>query len=391
MEYKERSLEKRIDKLWNEKEMIVIKGPRQAGKTTLLKHLKEKYGGSYYTLEDDDVLRLFNAKPDMLIDDDIIFFDEVQLSPIAGKQLKLLYDKYESRVKFVVSGSGAFDIKRMVGSFLVGRAFFLTLLPLSFEEFVRWKDGTAWKILVENKRQLIDFIKTGKIPDPLSSESLREMAYEYMVWGGYPSVVLTRDREIKKEKLKNIVELTVERDLARLFNLKDIGKIKKVSRTLSTLIGRTLKLTSLNVDFKTAEFYTAILQHSGIIALLESFHRNERTAIRKAKKLYFYDLGFRNALLNNFTDIEARENKGFLIENFVFRELIESFDLKYWRTTKEEVDFVIEEPLTGIEVKSSLKKPRGIMKFMEKYRCKGIVLTDEFKKNEVLYYPFWFA
>ncbi len=392
IQYKERNLEKKIDRLWGEKEMLVIKGPRQAGKTTLLRHLQEKYGGTYYTLEDEEVLRSFNSNPELLVDSQVKFIDEVQLSPFAGRRLKFLYDKFEGEVKFVVSGSGAFDLKREVGASLVGRAFFLSLLPLSFEEFVKWKSPLSWRILAENKKRLFDFIQGKGEIEPMGGwEALRELALQYMVWGGYPAVVLTKDREMKKERLKNIVELTVERDLVRLFSFQDIGRMKKVVKTLSSRIGRLLKMSDLEVDFKTAEKYIGVLEYSQIISLLEPFHRNERTALRKARKVYFCDLGFRNALLNNFSDIETRENAGFLIENFVFRQLCYDFPLKYWRTTnKTEVDFVIEEPLVAIEVKfGKAKALRGIKSFMDKYGAKGIVMCEEFKKAPLPRYPFW--
>ncbi len=390
--YKKRALEKKIEKLWNEKEIIIIKGPRQAGKTTLMKYLNEKYGGSYYTLEDDDVLRTFDRNPELLVDNETIFIDEVQLSEFAGKKIKRLYDKFEGNVKFVMSGSGAFDIAREVGASLVGRAFFLTLLPLSFEEFLSWNDEFGFKLLNENKKNFLRFIKEGRDIFPIGGwEGLREFANEYMIWGGYPAVVLSKDREIKREKLKGIVDLTIERDLVRLFSLQDIGRMKKFVKTLSSLTGRLLNFSNLGVDFKTAEKYIGVLEHSQIISLIEPFYKNERTVLKKAKKLYFYDLGFRNAILNNFTDIESRENSGFLIENFVMRQLIENFEIRYWRTTgKTEVDFVIEAPVFGMEVKSAFtRKVRGLKSFIKKYNSKGMVLCDRFSKEEILYYPFW--
>ncbi len=390
--YKERAIEKKISKLWNEKEIIIIKGPRQAGKTTLMKHLKKKYGGTYYSLEDEDVLRTFNTKPELLVDSDTIFIDEIQLSEFAGKKIKLLYDKFEGKVKFILSGSGAFDIKREVGASLVGRAFFLTLLPLSFEEFLKWNDEFSWRIFRENKKLFLEFIKKGKDFKPVGGwEGLREYAMEYMIWGGYPAVVLTNDKYIKKEKLRSIVDLTVERDIVRLFSIQDIGRMRKFVKTLSSLVGRLINLSNLGVDFKTAEKYIGVLEHSNIISLVEPFYKNERTALKKAKKLYFYDLGFRNAVLNNFTDIESRENSGFLIENFVLMQIIHDFEVKYWRTTsKTEIDFIIEEPFSAIEVKSTFtKKVKGLKNFIKKHGAKGIVICDRFKKDELLYYPFW--
>ncbi len=390
MEYKKRNLENKIDKLWKEKEMIVISGPRQSGKTTMMKHLKKKYGGKYYSLEDEDILRIFNTNPEFLIDDEVIFFDEIQLSKKAGKVLKYLYDKYAGKVKIVVSGSGAFEIEQNVGAALVGRAFFLKQLTLNFEEFVMWKDGLSWKILNKNKTNLFNYINN-KDHEFIFSEKLLELAKEYMVWGGYPAVVLSKNRELKKERLKNIVKTTIERDIARLFSLTDIEKITKVTKYLAANIGQVVQFTKLGVDYKTAEKYIAILQYSDIISLIEPYHKNEKTSIKKSKKIYFFDLGFRNATINNFTYLESRENKGFIIENFIFRELVEEFKLKYWRTRYgAEIDFIIENPLTAIEVKSTVAKRLNSLKnFMEKHNSKGIVFGNELKKGEVLFYPFW--
>ncbi|NPA22599.1 MAG: ATP-binding protein [Candidatus Micrarchaeota archaeon] len=387
--YLPRDIEKEIAKLWKEDQMIVIKGPRQAGKTTLLKHLQETYGGTYYTLEEDEVLRTFDNNPKLLVKDDIIYLDEVQLSPKAGKQLKFLYDTYKGKVKFVVSGSGAFDIKREVGAKLVGRAFFLTLLPLSFREFVRWKSRFSSRLLDHAYEQFLAYVHENKLPSLTDYPSLKELAYEYMVWGGYPAVVLSSDN--KRKILESITLLTIERDIVQLFGLREIRRIKNFVKELAASVGQILKYSSFQLDYKTVQHYLGILEYGDLIALLQPYHRNEKTAIRKSPKLFFYDFGFRNAILGNFLPVEQRENKGALIEMFVFRELVESFDLAYWRTSHgAEVDLVIKEPLLGIEIKHKRARSLTSLKsFMSKYNARGLVMADHFQPSPILHWPFY--
>src|SRR5579875_1314406 len=162
MEYYPRLIEEKLENMIGRKEYLIIKGPRQAGKTTLMLHLKNKYGGHYITLEDFDILDTFErdtkAFAERFLDKRLLFIDEIQYSQNAGKNLKLLYDLYSDRLKLVLSGSGSFDIKENIGKYLVGRCLYFELFPLCFEEFVLWKKKDLYKIYREAKQALIDFI-----------------------------------------------------------------------------------------------------------------------------------------------------------------------------------------------------------------------------------------
>jgi len=163
MEYYPRKIEEKLDKWMRRGEVVLIKGPRQSGKTTLLLHLRGEYGGDYVTLEDEDVLKAFEESPRefarrFLKEDEegrsLLFLDEVQYSEKAGKTLKLLFDLFSDRLKLIATGSGSFDIKVEVGKYLVGRAVYFELLPLSFEEFLLWRAKDLYGLFMEYKSQL---------------------------------------------------------------------------------------------------------------------------------------------------------------------------------------------------------------------------------------------
>lgn len=115
------------------KEVIVVKGPRQSGKTTLLLHLQERFGGKYVTLEDEEMLRAFEEAPkefaSRFLEEKILFIDEAQYCKDTGKRVKLIHDLFSNRLKLFLTGSGSFDIKVEVGKHLVGREVYFELLP----------------------------------------------------------------------------------------------------------------------------------------------------------------------------------------------------------------------------------------------------------------------
>ncbi|MCX8189367.1 MAG: ATP-binding protein [Nitrososphaeria archaeon] len=413
MEYYPRKIEEKLDSWMGRHEVLIIKGPRQSGKTTLLLHLREKYGGTYVTLEDEDMLNSFEEAPKEFIgrflknDRTILFLDEAQYCEKFGKNIKLLFDLFSDKVKFIVTGSGSFDIKVEVGKYLVGRAIYFELFPLTFEEFLLWKAKDLYKIFVEYRSRVEEFILNGKAIDcqPVFQKEFSSLLEEYLLFGGFPAIVKEKDVHFKVELLKNLIRTYIEKDVFFFLNVREIEKFRKLANYLSLTIGSIIELSSLmreiGMDYRTLDNYISILLNTYIISLVPPYYKNLVTELKKAKKVYFNDTGLRNSIINNFLPLENRVDKGALLENFVYNELKSlGYITKYWRTTgKAEVDFIVEREgqVVPVEVKSLGKIKRGFVNFINTYKPKNaLVLTDkdftikELGSTKVAYIPHFF-
>ncbi|MGC8812736.1 MAG: ATP-binding protein [Candidatus Aenigmatarchaeota archaeon] len=400
MEYYPRKIEQQLEKWIEKKEVILVRGPRQSGKTTLLLHLKDKHNGKYVTLEDEEILKTFENAPKEFAsrfiekERNFLFIDEVQYCKKAGKIIKLLYDLFSEKLKLVVTGSGSFDIKVEVGKYLVGRAIYFELLPLDFEEFLIWKAGDLHKIFVSYKKAVKNFVINGKPIKlkPAFEAEFTSLLEEYLIFGGFPAIVKEKDNEMKKELLKNLTRTYLEKDIFFFLNIAHLEKFRSLLAFLSFNLGSLIEVSSimreLRMDYKTVENYLSILNATGIINLVSPFYKSLSTELKKAKKVYFVDTGLRNSILNNFLSLENRTDKGILLENFVFNELKANFEgkLNYWRTTgKAEVDFILSlnNNIIPIEVKSGGKLRKGFLSFLKNYKPKrALVLTEKELKTE---------
>ncbi|MEM0272389.1 MAG: ATP-binding protein [Thermoprotei archaeon] len=414
MEYYPRKIEGELDKWFGRREVILIRGPRQSGKTTLLLHLREEKGGVYVTLEDEDALKTFNDAPKEFAKRYVVsggrqtlYLDEVQYSKRAGGNLKLLYDLYSDSLKIVATGSGSFDVKVNVGGSLVGRAVYLELLPLVFEEFLAWKAKDLYTLHVEWKRQVKEFILKHETPkfSPAFQKEFQHLLEEFVVYGGYPAIVKEEREDIKKELLSNLIRTYLEKDVFFFFNVREMDKFRTLLSYLAASMGHILELSTtasdLHMDYRTLENYLSVLSNTYITQLVSPYHTNPLTELKKARKLYFYDTGLRNILLGNLLPLSNRTDTGILLENYVLNELREmGFNPKYWRTTtKAEVDFVLEADGQAIpvEVKTRGKEERGFAGFIKKYNPKSaLVLTQgetdikRLGETTVLYIPHYF-
>jgi len=395
MEYYPRKMEQELEKWLRRKETILIKGPRQSGKTTLLLHLKEKLDGIYVTLEDESLLKTFEENPKEFAkryineQKNFLFLDEAQYSKKAGKIIKLLFDLFSDKLKLIVSGSGSFDIKVEIGKYLVGRAVYYELFPLDFEEFLLWRAKDLYKIFLDYKSAIKEFILDGKdiTIKPAFEQEFHSLLSEYLIFGGFPAIVKEHDEEIKKELLKNLTRTYLEKDIFFFLNIRHIDKFRSLLNYLSFNIGSLIEIASimreLKMDYKTIENYLTIMSNTYIISQLSPFHKNLATELKKVRKVYFTDLGLRNSVINNFTTIESRTDKGILLENFVLNELKSNFrdKISYWRTTgKAEVDFILQtkQELIPIEVKNQTKLKRGFFSFLEFYKPRrALVFTEK--------------
>lgn len=370
--YIRRNKEEKIRKLLELKEIVAVIGPRQAGKTTIINKILDEIKDkkiTRITFDNLEILNEFESDLELFIEkyvlnSQILFIDEVQYSKNSGQKLKYIYDTY--KIKIVLSGSSATEISLNTSKYLVGRIFIIELLTLSFQEFLSFKDAPLSKLLYSNS--------------PLNSQRIElceKYLKEYLLFGGYPQVVLLEDEEIKFEALKNIYNTYLLKEIKEILQFSEYFKLDKVVKLLSSQVSNLVNVSQLGNDtsLKTEEINSIlfILENTYIIKLLQPFYRNKHTELVKANKVYFFDLGLRNILLN-IRSLSQITNLGEMYENVVLCELIrEDIDLKYWRNkSKSEVDFIIEvaDKVIPIEVKgrqNNTSMTRSYMSFIEKY------------------------
>jgi hypothetical protein len=382
MEYIPRKIQGKLDKWLGRKEAILIKGPRQAGKTTLLKHYQEKLDCGYVSLDDTELREAIDKNPiafaKRFARGGYLLIDEAQYVKDVGLRIKQIYDTLG--IKIIATGSGSFDIKEQIGKYMVGRAFYLELYPLSFEEFIHYKANELYGAFTSFSRELIRFVEEGRHmkAEPVFEREFYDLLNEYVVYGGFPAVVKEGSEEAKRDVLKNLATTYLEKDVSFFFDVRQSEKfsdfLKYLSFNNSGMINAADAGRELGIDYRTLWSYISIMTNTYIISLLQPFHTNESTELKKEKKVYFVDTGLRNSLLNNYLPVESRNDKGALLENFVLRELYSNFSeskIHYWRTTtKAEVDFVLEQKdkILPIESKSSGTVSRSLMSFLDKYK-----------------------
>lgn len=369
----------------SKKEFTILIGARQIGKSTLLKQLFEdltKKGEIAYFLNLDrkEILEELNESPENLfkmcpLQQDkkiIVFIDEIQYLDDATTFIKLLFDEYSNRLKIVATGSSAFYIDKQFNDSLVGRKKIFQMGTLDFEEFLLFKGRTD---LIEEILNLKNKIKTKSIQENV----LWGYMDEFLNYGGYPAVVLEEDITQKIELLKDIRDSFIKRDILES-GITDETKFYRMLMLLASQSGNLLNVNeisnTLRITNATVENYLYVLQKCFHISLVRPFYNNLRKELTKMPKVYINDLGLRNVLINYFSPLEQRADKGMVLENYSFRILTERFDqdqIKYWRTADgNEVDFVVETSyLKGfsIEVKFSEQevKPTKYNKFKQNY------------------------
>jgi len=401
-----RDLESDLLKWLENREAYAIKGPRQSGKTTLLRILedtlnKKGINTAFLNFEDPDVLEAFETNPKEYIKSFLVkkgrfcfLMDEYHYVKDPGKKLKLLYDTFED-VKFIVTGSSSLELSGAMAKFLVGRVFFFELFPFSFHEFLAAKDQRLTKIYEEKNRKIKEFLLTEEIEieKDVFLKEFDPFFDHYVTFGGYPAVIKAGDFETRKMVLKNIYDTYISKDVVEFLKVTDALKYRHVVRALAVLIGNLINYNEIcstcQTYYKELKRIISILSETYIISLIQPFYRNPITELKKVPKVYFFDPGLRNYIIDNFNPLEKRTDSGALIENFVFLSLKNDFKeatINYWRTiAKAEVDFVlrIKDEIIPVEVKyQSFKAPkvsRGLRSFVKSYRIKkGLVVTKGF-------------
>ncbi len=422
-EYFPRDLMEDLKKWIDRREIYVIKGAPQAGKTAILKMLrqyllKEKQVKPnhiiFLTFKDRDILDKFSSDPKVFIKSHIntknterfyFFLDEIHFLPDAGQKLKLLYDLFEN-VKFIITGSSSFDLN--------GRMFSFFLPQFSFAEFIRVKSKELESIYREREKKIKDFIISGKdynLKKDTFVSDFQKLYEEYAVYGGYPEVIDSEDFKTKKTILKNIYEAYLSGEIIKLLRIKDTHEFRTIANFLASTIGGFIEYSSLSNEskthFKKIKHYLSVLEKTYIISRVKPFYNNKTAELRKSQKVYFLDTGLRNSAIKNFNIIRFRPDAAELIKNTAFTQLRINYPdipLKYWQTLgKAEVAFVLpkEKKAVPIDVSytnmSEPKITRGFRNFLHSYKPpKALVLTRGFcgelkvDSSQIKFVPIWY-
>ncbi len=400
-----REIHSKIEPWISRPEIIVITGSRQVGKTTLLKMiLNELPDGQkmYLDLEDLRILEICNSGVEFFIQylklhgynpqkRFYVGIDEIQYLENPSNFLKLLYDHHPS-LKLIVTGSSTMEIKQKFKDSLTGRKIVFELDTFSFSEFLNFKSESLFKV----KKRL------GSIDQILKGQSWKDWAlvsteflphlFEYLTFGGYPKPCQEETQAIKTALIDEIYSSYVRKDIRDIGRITNISAFNNLIKLLAHQIGNLVNFkeisNTLQLNLVTTKKFLFLLENTFIISLCRPFFKNKRKEISKMPKIYFLDLGLRNAISGNFQWAESRQDLGALLENFVFLELKRQFKinekLHYWRTlAKAEVDFIIQlddASVVPVEVKAlRLQKPavsRSFHNFIQQYKPnQGIVIN----------------
>ena len=378
--YIKRKLERTILRYFDSKEIIAIVGPRQAGKTTLVRHiLSSKKKCMMLTFDDKDILDLFEHNTKEFITayvkgNDYLFIDEFQYARQGGKQLKFIYDT--EHIKIFISGSSSPELTVQASKYLVGRILTFTLYPFDFEEFLTARDTSALRLyrkhtLILGKNKLSHISTTVQ-------RILAPLYEEHLLFGGYPRVVTEQNREAKKTLLKNIASTFFIREVSDYLGLIDDHHINALIKALALQIGNLIEYNELSriseTSYQTLKKYCTLLEKTYIAIYTKPFFKNKRTEIVKNPKVYFMDIGLRNVILDDFQVPDKRVDYGALLENGLAMQLLkQGRTLRYWQDKQQhEIDFVVElsQQQVAIEVKSREKsdtKTRSFHTFSTTY------------------------
>lgn len=336
------------------KEFVIITGPRQCGKTSLLRlveeHLQSKGEPTVYlTMEDPVILKRLNEHPENLFSvlpqknqKVYVLIDEIQYLANPTNFLKYNFDLHNEQVKIICTGSSAFYIDQNFKDSLAGRKLIFSLFTLSFDEFLYFKTGDR-----QLNNELFELQKRAEYLSP-KLFTLKQLLDEYLTFGGYPAVVLSDNSERKKSLLAELSQAFLRRDVLES-NVRDEEKFFILTRLLAAQTGGLVNVNqlanTLQLSVTAVENYILVLRKTFHIHLLRPFYSNLKKELTKMPKVYFNDLGMRTILLNQFSVIENRMDRGELIKNYIYIRLRDTFttdNVRFWRTADgNEVDFVV--------------------------------------------------
>jgi predicted AAA+ superfamily ATPase len=323
-----RILQKRIEDRLFKGKAILIFGPRQCGKSTIVKTIFKDQVYLYLSGDESNVREALSntnvpTLRTLIGKNKIVVIDEAQRITNIGLTLKIITDQIQD-VQVVATGSSAFELSNQVNEPLTGRKYEFMLYPLSFAEMVEHHGFLTEKALIEHR----------------------------LIYGYYPEIVVKQQEE--KELLKLISGSYLYKDLLMLDQIKKPVILEKLLKALALQVGSEVSYNELSqivgASYQTIEKYIDLLTKAYVIFVLPALSRNIRKEIRKGKKIYFYDCGIRNAIINNFKPFRSRTDVGALWENYVISERMKFLYYRgidatqyFWRTTQQQEVDLIEE------------------------------------------------
>ncbi|MDP2338571.1 MAG: ATP-binding protein [Bacteroidota bacterium] len=347
------------DSLTKKRKIVLVFGARQTGKTTLCNSILEGLSGRILKINGDEIkyLELLSSrdfsKMKLLVDGvDVLFIDEAQRIPDIGINLKIIYENMPE-LKMLITGSSSFELGNQVKEPLTGRTSTFKLMPFSLQE-------------IRQNASIFD---------------IQQRLEEFMLFGFYPEITHYTNASEKEKYLTELSSSYLYKDVLELSNIRNSSKISNLLKLLAFQIGKEVSLNeigqSLGMSQETVNSYIDLLEKSFIVFRLRGFSRNLRKEIGKRDKIYFWDLGVRNCIIQNFYPLTTRNDVGEMWENLIITERIKylsnnqlNANTYFWRTyTGAEIDYVEERngELFAYEIKYSKARNKAPHTWIENY------------------------
>lgn len=392
-----RSVIDEIVKFLDTNNTIVLHGARQVGKTYIMYYLEnllqsQNKPSFFIDLEDFRMVEILDKGVESFLaylkeaGADLtkklyVFIDEIQYLDRPSSFLKLMTDHHKE-IQLIVSGSSSFNIKKKFTDSLVGRTINFEIFNLTFAEFLTFK-GIKYQL--------------EEVKSEFHLEKIRNFYLEYILYGGYPKIVLTPSLDLKERLLQEIVNTYVKKDIRDLAEIKEIKKFNNLLKIMAGQSGQLLNIAKLadlcRLSKQTVENYLYILEETYMIKLIPPYSSSVKVEVVKAPKIFFFDTGLLHILWLNHL---PKTILGNIFETSVFAELVKKYgreNIRFWRTRNQtEIDFILDYKgkLIPIEVKLQFRnlRKRGIRSFCKKYQVveyKIVGLDGERKEKEEIY------
>ena len=338
---------------------IILMGPRQVGKTTLLKYLEKEMNipSIWWNGDEPDIRRILTESTStqlkgLIGEAKLLFIDEAQRIENIGLTLKLIVDSI-SELKVIATGSSSFDLSNKINEPLTGRKWEFMMYPISEQELINHHGILEERRLLEQR----------------------------LIYGFYPEIVTHSGQQ--QELLLELTNSFLYRDIFTLENIKKPINLERLVQALAFQIGQEVSINELaqtvGLDFHTVERYLSLLEKSYVIFQLSPFSRNLRNEMKKSRKIYFFDNGIRNSVIKQFNPIGMRNDQGALWENFLMAERLKVLEYNkiatnsfFWRNhAQQEIDY-IEERNGEIHAFEFKWNPKAKIRFSKSF-------TNEYK------------